>query len=725
MLRLKQEMKKWALLCAATVPFLASAQTVNVNVGKQYQEIKGFGGINFPGWIQDLSESQRKTAFDNGDGQLGLSVLRIHVDPDENAWKNELATAQYAVKQGVTVFASPWSPPSQMCESYQSSKRLKTSSYGDYVKHLNKFVDYMEGNGVPLYAISIQNEPDYGADWTWWPSNDMATFMADYAGGIKGRVMAPEAFQYSKNTTDPILKNDKALANLDILATHLYGTQVSQMSYPLFQQKGAGKELWMTEVYYPNSSSDADTWPEALQVADHMTNAVVVGNFQTYVWWYIRRSYSLIKDNGNVTKRGYCFAHYSKFVRPGYVRVDATQNPTTNVNVSAFEKDGSVVMVLVNNNTSAKTLTINIPNTQIANWERYVTSGSKNVKKESDIAGNGTTIQVTLESQSVTTLVGGAKKGTPKVSFTSPTAADDLEAPATIQLAVDATDEDGSIQSVTFYNGTTKLGESTNAPYTYTIENAKGGTYELIAVAKDNEGNEGKASVTVKVRVPQSPYNGEAAVIPGKIEMEEYDLGGQGYAYSDNDEENQGNASFRADEGVDIVKSDDGKAIGYTQSGEWLEYTVDVKSSDTYKWTAKVASGSDVSAFRVLIDDKEVIAKVTLPKGEDWDTYYILDGVTSLIEEGKHVMRVSIEGNYTNIDWITFASSNPTGVEDLVANQVVPCGTYNIVDMAGKILGEVVIGEGDHAPEVLKERGVSAGIYILSNEKDSVKLEVK
>ena len=170
-----QHFRRWVLASLTLLPAVLSAQTVNVNINKEYQLIRGFGGINFPTWINDLSESQRKTAFDNGDNQLGLSVLRIHVDPQESNWSKEIETAKYAIKQGAYVFASPWSPPSNMTEPYNSSQRLKTSSYGDYVKHLNKFIDYMKQNGIDLYAMSIQNEPDYGSDWTWWPSNDMAT----------------------------------------------------------------------------------------------------------------------------------------------------------------------------------------------------------------------------------------------------------------------------------------------------------------------------------------------------------------------------------------------------------------------------------------------------------------------------------------------------------------------------------------------------------------------
>lgn len=81
------KIRNWVMACFAISPFFASAQTVNINVDKQYQTIRGFGGINFPSWTGgDLTESQRATAFGNGDGQLGLSVLRIHVDPNNNNW---------------------------------------------------------------------------------------------------------------------------------------------------------------------------------------------------------------------------------------------------------------------------------------------------------------------------------------------------------------------------------------------------------------------------------------------------------------------------------------------------------------------------------------------------------------------------------------------------------------------------------------------------------------
>ena len=118
-----------------------------------------------------------------------------------------------------------------------TAKRLRYDKYAAYAQHLNDFVTYMRNNGVDLYAISVQNEPDYAHDWTWWTPQEMLRFMKENAGSINTRVIAPESFQYLKNMSDPILNDPQALANMDILGAHLYGTQISNFAYPLFKQK--------------------------------------------------------------------------------------------------------------------------------------------------------------------------------------------------------------------------------------------------------------------------------------------------------------------------------------------------------------------------------------------------------------------------------------------------------------------------------------------------------
>lgn len=287
------------------------------------------------------------------------------------------------------------------------AKRLKYDKYDAYSQYLNEFDTFMKNNGVNLYAISVQNEPDYAHDWTWWSPEEMLRFMKENAGSINNRVIAPESFSYVKQMSDPILNDPQALANLDILGAHTYGTQYSDFPYPLYEQKGAGKELWMTEVYYPNSETDsADRWPEALGVAEHMYNAMVEGNFQAYVWWYIRRHYGPIKEDGTISKRGYSMAHYSKFIRPGDVRVDATKNPANGVYVSAYKGDNNkIVIVAINKNTSDVNQRFKVKNVKGSAVSSWITDSTRNLAAGSSLQISGNGFTANLPAQSVTTFV--------------------------------------------------------------------------------------------------------------------------------------------------------------------------------------------------------------------------------------------------------------------------------------------------------------------------------
>ena len=387
-----------------------AASDAVINLSTKYQEIQGYGGMNHPSWAGDLTASQRETAFGNSTNQLGFSVLRIFIDSDSNNWYKEVATAKAAVAKGAIVFATPWNPPSNLCETFNhngdtKAKRLRHDKYAQYANHLNNFVNYMKNNGVNLYAISMANEPDYGHDWTWWTSSEIVTFLKYYAGSINCRLIAPESFSYNKNIMEPILNDSQALANVDIMGTHLYGTQYKNFAWPLFQQKGAGKQLWMTEVYYPNSDANsADRWPEALGVSEHIHNAMI-NNMQTYVWWYIRRSYSPMKEDGTISKRGYCMAQYSKFIRRGYRRVAATANPNNGVYVSAYTGDGKAVIVAINKGSSSINQKFTVNGQSISSVDRYRTSSNENLAKTSNLALTDNGFWAYMPANSVSTFV--------------------------------------------------------------------------------------------------------------------------------------------------------------------------------------------------------------------------------------------------------------------------------------------------------------------------------
>lgn len=383
----------------------AVAQSVTVEIDRSRQSIRGYGGMNHPQWAGDLTAAQRETAFGNGPDQMGMTILRMHVDENSNNWSREVDTARAALEHGAIVFASPWNPPTSMRVVVNGQRRLDPNRYAAYRDHLNAFVQSMESSGIELYAISVQNEPDYAAEWTEWSAEELASFVKDFGDSIQTRVIAPESFQYRKVLSDPILNDPAALANLDILGAHIYGTQVDQLPYPLFDEKAEHRERWMTEVY-TDSKNDADLWPMALDVAYSIHNSMVEAEFNAYVWWYIRRSYGMIKENGQISKRGHCMSHYSKFVRPGYKRVEATKNPMQNVYVSAYNGDDQVVVVLINRGDSPESVDLSFPGAGLRSLNSYITSSSKNLVDEGKLDVSSGTVSVNLVSQSVTTLVG-------------------------------------------------------------------------------------------------------------------------------------------------------------------------------------------------------------------------------------------------------------------------------------------------------------------------------
>ncbi|MFD9107823.1 glycoside hydrolase family 30 beta sandwich domain-containing protein [Streptomyces bottropensis] len=391
----------------------AAAAAAVIDPSVRRQTVRGFGGMTHTAWIGELTTAQRDTAFGTGEGQLGLSLLRIPVPEDRAAWSRDLATAKRAVGLGAAVIASPWNPPSHMVETFvhgsqANARRLRYNMYGAYAQHLNDFTTYLRDNGVPLYGISVQNEPDYAQDWTWWTPSEMVRFLRENAGSIGTRVIAPESFQYLKNMSDPILNDPTALANVDVIGAHLYGTSFSNFPYPLFKQKGAGKELWMTEVYHPNSTDSADLWPQALDVGEHIHRAMVDAEFQAYIWWYIRRSYGPLREDGRISKRGACMAQFARFVRPGYVRIEATPKPTSDVYVSAYRGTGStVVVVAVNKGSSAVSQQFTLAAGAPSGVSSWVTDAGRNVAPLGRSGVSNGTFTVTLPARSMTTFVTG------------------------------------------------------------------------------------------------------------------------------------------------------------------------------------------------------------------------------------------------------------------------------------------------------------------------------
>ncbi|HDQ45481.1 MAG TPA: T9SS type A sorting domain-containing protein [bacterium] len=388
-----------------TTHILAQNAAIDLNV--THQRIRGFGAANILPWRPDMTDSEIETAFGTEEGQLGFTILRLMIEPNRNNWNLNVRTARKAHDMGVLLFASPWNAPSDILETVDGLRRVRHDRYEDYAYHLDDFRIFMEDQGVPIYAISVQNEPDYG-DWTRWTADEMLTFMRDYAPIIGTRVMAPESFQFRREMSDPILNDSLACANLDIVGGHIYGGGLR--SYPLAESKE--KEVWMTE-HLSGENSHSNVWSWAIQVGTEI-NSVMHAGMNAYVWWYIVRYYGPISDGtndsgrkGEVTKKGYVMSQFSRFIRPGYYRIECPRLLQRSVWGSAYKDSTSsrVVIVAINTVSEPKKQSFVFLNGHVEKFTPHVTSQTKDCSRENDIIVSNDSLHVMLDGNSITTFV--------------------------------------------------------------------------------------------------------------------------------------------------------------------------------------------------------------------------------------------------------------------------------------------------------------------------------
>ena len=254
--------------------------------------------------------------------------------------------------------------------------------------------------------------------------------------------------------------------------------------------------------------------------------------------------------------------------------------------------------------------------------------------------------------------------------------------------------------------------------------------------------------ITPVVPEPQLPFKGEAIAIPGKIQAEDFDVPGKGKnedgtsnaSYYDNDSENHGDSDYRKDTGVDLYKkSGDRIVVGYNQTGDWLEYTINVSEAGDYSFFAAVASANNTSSFQMFLDEKALTEKISVPQatsGEDnYDDYNKVSANVTL-PAGKHVLRFEVTGDWLDVDYFTLVKGkdatdpepivkdepseggdNPTFIGQKVQYDPNALQDYFVYDMHGVNMGVLSAYGFDAAREILRSSAdvKSSGVYLLRN----------
>lgn len=242
-----------------------------------------------------------------------------------------------------------------------------------------------------------------------------------------------------------------------------------------------------------------------------------------------------------------------------------------------------------------------------------------------------------------------------------------------VDITIDARLKTKTIKYVSLYVNDELISQKDKAPYAAEFTPTEEGKYELKAVVKATDGTKYERYSSFTVYPQRSPYNGEKE-IPGIIEAEDFDTGSEGQSFHDSDNVNEGDyKNYRSEGvgGVDFVKGNNGCVIGYTATGEWLEYTVNVKESGDYSYEATVSSGSTGSGFNISLVKEDgsmvTLAKVDVPQtgDNDWSKYKTVSGdFKAPLEAGNQIIRITINSPYVNLDKIEFKLGG-TGIRSL------------------------------------------------------------
>jgi len=392
---------------------------ITVDPTKPHQVVDGFGEADV--WQNSSSTTMQTLLWDPVNG-IGLTLLRIGID-GTSGQPNIMGAAGYADGQACVkfngsackVWAAPWSPPANMKDNnnVNNGGHLNSGSYDAWAKVLAAFpAFYKSHGGVDLYAVSAQNEPDFTASYQscLFNASQMVAFIKVLGPALAAlnppvKVLAAEPDNWGNiwggDGYGPAVINDAA-ANMYVgpLATHDYGgTSAGTYGRPAPPANNT-HHVWETEC------TPGDTGP--ITIATMIYAAFSTGGVNGWHYWWTQQ---LVPNPSSPPPQVYALGNFSKFVRPGYYRVDVSGAPKASGSVPlvvAFMNppDATVAIVVVNGG-GAQIVSFFVAGTAWpASVTPYVTTTSSKLAAGTSISVSGARFSASLAAQSVTTFVG-------------------------------------------------------------------------------------------------------------------------------------------------------------------------------------------------------------------------------------------------------------------------------------------------------------------------------
>ncbi|HXR66806.1 MAG TPA: cellulose binding domain-containing protein [Ktedonobacteraceae bacterium] len=463
-------------------PKAYAASAVTINGATTYQTMDGFGVSEAFGQASNIESAPTSTQqqvldllFNTNTG-AGFTILRNIIPSDSNhtiepnspgspsatptyTWDGDnwgqVALSKQAMSYGVNqIYADAWSAPGFMKTNGSESNGgtlcgapgASTCSTGDwrqaYANYIVQYIKDYSSSGVTVSHVGFVNEPSFNASYS-----SMIMSGAQNADFIK--VLGPtlskaglgtkiiccdsEGWNLASGDVSAIVSDSSALAYVNNFSSHGY------TAAPTSAISTGGKNIWETEwstfdsldnAWDDGSDASGFTW------AQHIYTGITSANLSAFLYWWgaigssTTDNEGLVQINGSsvsVSARLWAMANYSRFIRPGAVRIGATSGDG-NLQVSAYKNtNGSVSVVVLNTSSSSVAASYALQGTGVANGTAvtpYLTNGSNNTAAQAATSVSSGSFSATIPARSLVTYVLSGSGGitpTPTTGGTTPT----------------------------------------------------------------------------------------------------------------------------------------------------------------------------------------------------------------------------------------------------------------------------------------------------------------
>ena len=454
------------LLLAVPAALAQTTQPVGITVNQatRFQTIEGLGtglasdsAVWNPTFLQvfsqDLGASALRIALSadiipnqvtlGPDVQANTNLFNFLGNYPQTNWGQFAAQAYKASNSQLRVIGSIFSPPAWLKtnDSQNNGGNLiqtpaNLTQFGRYVAAYVK--GFQQAYGVPLYGVSIQNEPRFSEPYpstVYSPSQYVAAIDAvgaEFArDGITTKIFGPEEVgvdggfitQQVMGYVNAIQADPNAAKYLSFYGIHGYSGDApatsGEANWADYANQIApfGKESWQTEYSGESPTSwvhsTANGRPDGgIDVAFNIHEAFTYGNESAYLYFQLddgdhtTTSTTTLTGSLDTTSLKYNAAkHYMKFIRPGAVRVAATPDNPNGISVDAYvEPDNSMTIELINTSAYDTPTTIAIPGTTYSSFAEYLTTATQPWAVLSNLTVTSNSVTLTIPAESIMTL---------------------------------------------------------------------------------------------------------------------------------------------------------------------------------------------------------------------------------------------------------------------------------------------------------------------------------